>query len=116
MATLVDDIRNALEQGARAGAAAASGAGKDLRGDIEQFVIPHLQDIAIQVASIVQKRQSGIYSDETAKDLLDSEVDAIETIIETVQTLLVLEVQAILNAIMSALAKAVNAAVGVALI
>jgi hypothetical protein len=48
--------------------------------------------------------KDGIYTDITAKDLLDSEADAVKVIIETITTLVVLEVQTILNAIISALA------------
>jgi hypothetical protein len=113
---LVDDITAALQAGAQAGATAASSALKDLQGDVQTFVVPHLRDIAVQVASILQKYKDGIYTDVTAKDLLDSESDAIKTIIETITTLVVFEVQTILNAIMKALATAVNAAVGIVLL
>jgi hypothetical protein len=116
LGTLAEDITSALQNGARAGATAASSAGRDLRQDIETFVVPHLEDIAIQVASVVQKRNDGIYTDITAKDLLDSEADAVKVLIETVTTLVVLEVQTILNAIVGALAGAVNASVGFALL
>jgi hypothetical protein len=116
LATLVEDILGALQNGARAGATAASSAGRDLRQDIETFVLPHLEDIAIQVASIVQKRNDGVYTDVTTKDLLASEADAVKVLIETVTTLVALEVQTILNGIVSALAGAVNAAVGFALL
>lgn len=75
-----------------------------------------LEDIAAQVASITQKRIDGIYTDVTTQDLLASESDAIKTIIETITTLDVYEVQTILNAIVSALATAVNTAVGFTLL
>ena len=64
----VDDVKAALEQGAHAGAAALSTAGKDLTGDVERFVIPHLADIAIQIASIAEKRAAGIFTDVTTKN------------------------------------------------
>lgn len=48
------------------------------------------RDIDIQVASITQKRMYRTYINVTARDLLDSEADAIKVIIETVPTLLVL--------------------------
>ena len=116
MATLVDDITNALRNGARDGAAAASSAGRDLGQDVETFVVPYLKDIASQVASIIQKRNEGIYTDTTAKDLLDSQADAVRVLIETMTTLAVFEAQKIRDAIISALAGAVNTAVGFALL
>jgi hypothetical protein len=116
MPTLLEQISTALQAGARAGATAAGTAGRDLTQDVENFVIPHLQDIAAQVASITQKRIDGIYTNVTAQDLLASESDAIKTIIETITSLAVYEVQTILNAIISALATAVNAAVGFTLL
>ena len=116
MPTLVEDITTALQNGAKAGATAASTAGRDLLHDIETFVVPHMEDIAIQVASIIQKRNDGTFTDVTAKDLLDSEKDAIKVIIEAVTTLVVFEVQQILNAIIDALTTAVNTAVGFALL
>jgi hypothetical protein len=112
----VDDVAVALEQGAHAGAAALSIAGKDLTGDVERFVIPHLADIAIQIASIVEKRASGIYTDVTAKNLLASEKDAIEVMVEMVVTLIVLEVQNLVNAIWAAVASVVNSKIGFTLV
>ena len=83
---------------------------------MEAFLVPHLEDIAAHVASITQKRAAGIYTDETAKELLASEADAVKMLLETITTLAALEVQTILNAVTSALAAAVNAAVGFALL
>lgn len=116
LATLVEDVSIALQNGARAGAAAASSAGRDLGQDVEAFLVPHLNDVAAQVVSIIQKRNEGIYTDATTKDLLASEADAVKVLLETMTTLAVFEVQTILNAIISALAAAVNAAVGFALL
>lgn len=116
MATLAEEILSALQAGARAGATAASSAGRNLTQDVETFVVPHLEDIAAQVASITRKCKDGIYTDVTARDLLASESDAIKTIIETITSLVVSEVQTILNSILSALATAVNTAVGFALL
>lgn len=113
---LADDITNALEAGANAGAAAASTAVRDLRQDINNFVVPHLRDIGIQLASIVEKRQAGIYTDATAKALIDSEEDAIQTLVETMVSIAMLEAQTIVNAIVDALNKAVNTALGFALL
>jgi len=45
-----------------------------------------------------------------------SEADAVKVLLETMTTLAVFEVQTILNAIISSLAAAVNAAVGFALL
>jgi hypothetical protein len=113
---IADDISNALQAGANAGAAAASTAGRDLRQDVNNFVAPHLRDIGIQLASIVEKRLAGTYTDATAKALIDSEEDAIQTLVETMITLAVLEAQTIVNAIVDALNKAVNAALGFTLL
>jgi hypothetical protein len=115
LTTLVDDITNALRNGAREGAAAASSAGRDLGQDVETFVMPKLRDIAGEVASIIEKRNEGIYTDTTAKDLLDSQADAVRVLIETVTSLAVFEAQKIRDAIISALSGAVNTAVGFAL-
>jgi Flp pilus assembly protein TadG len=112
----VDDVKAALEQGAHAGAAALSTAGKDLTGDVERFVIPHLADIAIQIASIAEKRAAGIFTDVTTKNLLDSEKDAIEVLVKTVVTLVVLEVQNLVNAIWAAVASVVNGKIGFTLL
>ena len=109
------DILRVLQDGAKAGANAASTAGRDLTDDITKFVIPHLEDIAVQVASIVAKRQANVYTDQTAKALLNSETDAIQTLVETVVTLTVLEVQTIVNSIISALSEAITTLLGFAL-
>jgi hypothetical protein len=112
----VDDVKAALEQGAHAGAAALSTAGKDLTGDVERFVIPHLADVAVHVASIVEKRAAGIYTDVTAKNLLDSQRDSVEILVETIVTLVVLEVQNLVNAIWAAVASVINGKLGFSLI
>jgi hypothetical protein len=114
--SIAEDITNALRAGANAGASAASTAAKDLTGDIKTFVVPHLEDIGIQIASIVAKRQAGIYTDLTAKALIDSEEDAIQTLVETMVSLAVLEAQTIVNAIVDALNKSVNTALGFVLL
>jgi hypothetical protein len=113
---LVDDIFAALTAGAQAGAAAASTAAKDLTQDVRTFVIPHLHEVAVQVASIVTKRLNGTYSDLTAKTLIDSEEDAIQAIVETMVALTVLESQQIVNAVIDSLNKAVNTALGFTLL
>jgi hypothetical protein len=113
---IADDVLAALSAGAKAGATAAEGAGQDLVQDVDKFLIPHLEDIAIQVASIVVKRQQGVFTDATAKALIDSQEDAIETLVETMLSLAVLEAQKIVNAIVAALTQAVNTALGFALL
>lgn len=113
---LAEDITGALQAGAKAGAAAASTAARNLRQDIDNFVVPHLRDVGIQISSIVQKRLDGLYTDVTAKALIDSEEDAIQTLLETMVTLAVLEAQTILNAIIDALNQAVNKALGFVLL
>ena len=114
--SIADDIVNALEAGAKAGAAAASTAGRDLAQDIENFVIPHLREIGIQLASITEKRIAGIFTDETAKALIDAQEDSIQTLVDMVATLTALEAEAVVNAIIEALNKTVNTAVGFALL
>lgn len=114
--SVADDITNALQAGAKAGAATASTAARDLRQDIDNFVVPHLRDIGIQLGSIIEKRVAGIYTDATAKALIDSEEDAIQTLVETMVALAVLEAQTIVNAIVDALNEAVNTALGFVLL
>jgi hypothetical protein len=113
---LLDDILAALKAGAEAGAAAASTAGKDLRQDVDNFLIPHLKDCGIHIASIVAKREAGTYTDTTARLLLESQMDAIKVLVETMLTLTALQAQQILNAIISALTTAIDAALGFALL
>jgi hypothetical protein len=113
---LTDDIAQALEDGAHAGATAAAMAGKNLMQDLDAFVLPHLNDIAIQVASIVVKRQQDIYTDGTAKALIDSEEDALQTLVDTADALTVFEAQTVVNAMVDALNKVVNDALGFALL
>jgi len=113
---LVDDVLSALQEGARAGVATVKQSGRDISEDIETFVIPHLADVGVHIASIVQKRANNIYTDVTARDLLDSQRDAIKTIVEIAVTLLVLEVQKLIDAIWSALGSLVNRVLGVALL
>lgn len=113
---LIDDVKAALQQGAHAGAAALATTGKDLTGDINNFLLPHLGDIALQIANIVQKRESGIFTDVTARNLLAAQKDSIEVLVETIVTLLVLEVQRMVNAIWSAVALVVNGKLGFALL
>jgi hypothetical protein len=113
---IVDDITNAIQAGAKAGATAASTAAKDFRQDIDTFVVPNLRDIGIQLASIVEKRLAGTYTDATAKALIDSEEDAIQTLVETAVTLAALEAQTIVNATIDVLNKAVNIALGFTLL
>lgn len=114
--SLADDLTNALRAGAQAGAATASTSGKNLSQDIENFVVPHLRDIGIQLASIVEKRLAGTFTDVTAKALIESEEDAIQTLVETMVSLAAMEAQTIVNAIVDALNKAVNTALGFVLL
>jgi len=114
--SVADDITNALQAGANAGAVAASTAAKDLTADVDTFVVPHLEDIGIQLASTVAKRLAGTYTDATAKALIDSEEDAIQTLVETMVSLAGLEPQTIVNAIIDALNKSVNTALGFTLL
>jgi hypothetical protein len=116
MSDLASSITSVLQDAARAGASAASTAGRDLTGDIETFVVPKLQAIAIDVADILEKQQSGIFSTDMAQSELASQCGAVMDLIRTVATLVVEEVQAIYNAIVSALDGAVNQAIGVTLL
>ena len=113
--SIADDITNALKAGADAGAVAADTAGKNLLGDINSFVVPHLRDIGIQVASIIAKRLSGVFNDKTAQALIESQEDSVQVLVENLVALAALEAQTIVNAIVDALSKAVNTALGFAL-
>jgi hypothetical protein len=114
--SIADDITKALGDAAKAGAKAASTAGRDLGQDINTLVVPHLEDIAIQIANIIVKRQQNIFTDKTAKSLIDSEEDAIETLVDTVVSLTAFEAQTIVNTIVDALNQSVNTALGFALL
>ncbi len=116
MSGLASDIISALQSAARAGAAAASTAGRDLTGDIETFVVPKLQAIAIDVSDILEKQQSGIFSTDMAQSELASQCGAVMDLVRTVATLVVEEIQQIYNAILGALGDAVNKAIGVTLL
>jgi hypothetical protein len=109
---LADELTTALQNAAKAGATAAAKAGKDLTADINNFVLPNLVDIAVHIAAIVTKQRTGIYTPATAKALIDAQEGAIQTLVDTVATLAVLEAQIIVNAIIGALNTAVNAALG----
>jgi hypothetical protein len=113
---MLDDITTALQDAAKAGAQAASTQGKNLAQDIDNFVVPHLRDIAVQTVSIVEKRAAHIFTDITAKALLDSVEDSIQTLVETMVSLAVLAAQVIVNAIVAGLTKAVNTALGFTLL
>ena len=114
--SIADDITNALGNAAKAGAGAASTAGRDLVQDINNFVVPHFKDIGIQIANIIVKHQQHIFTDKTAKALIDSQEDSIQTLVDTVVSLTALEAQTIFNAIVDALNKSVNTALGFALL
>jgi hypothetical protein len=116
MPDIASDVTSALQAAARAGASAASGAGRNLSDAIENYVVPNLRDIGINVSDIIEKRQSGAYTVDVAQTMLESECDAVKEVIETATTLAVMEVEQIYNAMMTALAGAVNQAAGVALL
>ncbi len=111
-----DTILQALEAGGRSGLAALVAGGRNLAGDFDNFVLPHLGDIAAAITAIVAKRQAGIFTDATAKDLIASEEDAISTLVETMESLSAYEAQVVVNAIVDAMNQAVNAILGFALL
>jgi hypothetical protein len=116
MSDLASDIISALQNAARAGASAASTAGRDLSGDIENFVVPQLREIGIHVAETLEKQQQGIFSTDMTQTELASQCTAVRELIETVATLAVEEVEKIYNAIVGALSSAVNTAIGITLL
>jgi hypothetical protein len=116
MSDIASDITSALQSAARAGALAASSGGRNLSDAIENYVVPNLRDIGINVADIIEKQQTGAYTADIAQTMLASECDAVKEVIETATTLAVIEVEQIYNAMMTALAGAVNKAAGVALL
>jgi hypothetical protein len=116
MSQFAADIVSALQDSARAGASAVSGAGRDILGAFEILVIPHLRDVGIHVAEILEKRAAGIFSDDIAQTELASQCDAVKELIETVATLVAGEVQQVYDAIIGALGAAVNKAAGIALL
>jgi hypothetical protein len=116
MPDLASTLTSALQSAARAGASAASSAGRDLADDIERFIVPKLQEIAVDVADIFEKRQSGILSGDTARSELASQCGAVMDLIRAVATLVVEEIQQIYNAIVGALSAAANKAIGMTLL
>jgi hypothetical protein len=116
MPDLASTLTSALQDAARAGASAASSAGRDLADDVERFIVPKLQGIAIDVADIFEKQQSGIFSADIAQSELESQCGAVMDLIRTVATLIVEEVQQIYNAIIGALSAAANKAIGLSLL
>ena len=111
-----DYFTNVLQHGAQVGATQASTAGRNLLHDIQVFVVPHLGDVGIQMDSIVEKQRAGIYSDVTARALINLQLQTIQTLLEQMVSLAAQEIQIIINTIVAALNNAVNGALGFALL
>lgn len=114
MATLnVDTLSQTLSSAAKAAGKAASTAGRDLTGDVENFVIPELRDVAAELVLIQSRTGPRGLSQDTASLLVAAEVNhAVTTVSAVVAELTLLEVQNIINAALKAIADVANAAFG----
>ena len=112
---LVDDITKALQDGAKAGAAAASTGARDLSQDVQNFVVPHLHDIGVHVTSILEKRALGIFTDDASRRMINGQRDSVQVLVDTITSLAAQEAETIVNAIIDALHQAVNTALKFAL-
>jgi hypothetical protein len=108
----LDALTNAMSAAARAAGQSAGGAGKDLTGDVENFVLPQMQGIASQIVAI----ETGGFDQDTARLLMSMEINNVSSVICSVSELVALEVQAIINAALKAVADVVNTSLRFALL
>lgn len=109
----VDALSQALSGAAKSAGMAASTAGRDLTGDIDNFVIPELREVAAELVLIQSRTGERGLSQDTASLLVAAEVNhAVITVSAVVAELTLLEVQNIINAALKAIADVVNAGFG----
>jgi hypothetical protein len=117
---ILDDLRTVVTNAISAGANAARGQGAALKADFENLVKPNLDAVVVQIAAITDDVIAGNIGQEQARDDLRTQLDNIQPLILAVAELALLAVQVIINAVMDALKSAVNAAttgtIGVALL
>jgi hypothetical protein len=107
---IVDDLRTAVTGGISAGATAARGQGAALKADFENLVKPNLEAVVVQIAAITQDLIAGDITQDQARDDLQTQFHDVQTIILAAAELALLAVQVIINAVIDALKSAINAA------
>lgn len=107
---ILDDLRTAVTNAISAGANAARGQGTALKVDFEVLVKPNLDAIVVQIAAITEDLIDDNISLDQARDDLKTQLDNVQPLILAEAELALLAVQVIINAVMNALKSAVNAA------
>ena len=107
---ILDDLKAAATNALSAGATAARGQGAALKADFENLVKPNLDDIVTKIAAITEDVIADNISPEQARDDLGTQLDRIKPLVLAMAELALLAVQVIINAVMDALKSAVNAA------
>lgn len=117
---ILDDVRSAVTNAISAGANAARGQGAALKADFENLVKPNLDDIVIKIAEITEDVIADNITQDQARDDLGTQLDRIQPLILAMAELALLAAQVIINAVMNALKSAVNtattAAIGIAIL
>jgi hypothetical protein len=109
----LDTLNILFTNAATAAGSALSTAGRDLSGDVQNFVIPELRNLAEQIVLIKSRTGPDGLSDETAEHMIASDVThAVNRITMVAAELLVTEVQNIINSALQAAAGVVNTAFG----
>lgn len=117
MALNVDTLTQALTQGARAAGNALSASGRNVRGDIDKFVVPELRSIAEQLVLLEEKKLRGVLTQNSAQMVLHAQIDGVKrTIIPAMVELTLTELQSVINAALQAVASVVNGALGFAVL
>lgn len=117
---ILDDLKTAVTNAISAGANAARGQGTALKGDYENLVKSNLDAVVVNIAAITEDVISGNISQDQAKEDLGTQLDSIQSLILAVAELTLLAVQVIIDAVINALKSAVNTAttgaIGIALL
>ena len=117
---IADDLKTALTGALSAGANAARGQGAALKADFETLVLPNLEAIAIQVGAITDDLIANNIGVDQWRDDLATQRERIQPLILGAAELGLLAVQVIINAVLDALKTALNAAttraIGIALL
>lgn len=106
-------LTQAMGQAAQAAASTAGTAGRNLLGDVQNFVLPELRGLADDLVEI----QAAGLDEKVAKLLMQNAVHSATTRIAAVAAeLTLLEIQRIINAALQAVADVVNKALPFALL
>src|SRR4051812_18635935 len=105
----LDTLSTLFTNAANAAGSALSTATRNLSGDVQNFVIPELRNLAEQIVLIRSRTGPDGLTPDTAKFLITHDVGNAVTRISTVAAELILtEVQDIINAALKAAADVVN--------